>query len=281
MAMPSPRRRISHKTFLIAYGFILLIGFSLTLMGFIFDRLSIWSGLFVGLGASCMATAVAGFVTVLIVAPSSADALLERISQTLGSPAVLLSQRTLLTERYRDLTQNATNIDITSMTLKAFLSGFRTDDIIEYIVQGKKFRILLLFPDSQGARVRQKEEPEANLESDIYAAVRAAKTIHDAWKGPNKRKWRGSLEVRFYETLPYHAYFRADDTFVIGFYYHHVAGIHSEAVQFSADQDVSISFSEHFKKLWEHNEQNALCYIHMSDGFWKYQDLVDSGRLRD
>jgi len=226
----------------------------------------------IGLGVGLLGTAVAGTLTAWIIAPHSTEALQKAISKAIGAPAIVLPKRSLLSETYLKMMKEATEIEIVGLTLKAFFVSCSAQDIAEHIRQGKHFKILLLFPDAYVTQIRQREEKATDLVADIEASIRVIEGIFKNWQC-RRRGWHGSFEVRFYDTLPYLAYFRADEQFIIGFYYHHIVGHHSECIlvrqKAILEQDIATNLEKHFGALWQDNGGNTLCRIDKRQGFFR------------
>jgi hypothetical protein len=226
----------------------------------------------IGLGVGLLATAVAGILTAWIIAPRSTDALEKMIARTIGAPVTLLQRRALLAETYLQMMKEATHIDIVAMTLKAFFVSCSNQDIVKCIEQGKHFRIMLLFPDACVTQIRQREEPASNLAADVAVSTRKVQEIFNVWE-QSRRQWQGSFEVRFYDTLPYHAYFRADDRFIVGFYYHSTVGHQSECILVREnailEQGIAANLKDHFSALWRDSEPNTLCRLDRRQGFFR------------
>jgi hypothetical protein len=281
-----PAHRFPETKPLLTYLILFLLGVTLTLSGaFVFEQSSLLSRGAAGLGIGLLAAAVAGFLTDWIISPHSTEVLQKTISDAVGAPALLLPRRTLLTEMYQNMTKEATEIDIIGLTLDTFFKGFKIEEITQYIKSGRNFRIMLLFPDSYVAQIRQKEEMGTNFASIIGDSLRIIENICGIWKQGNKREWQGSFEVRFYDTLPHHAYFRADNQFIMGFYFRHTAGVHSEGIlirqKIFSEQDIAANLGEHFEVLWADNKDNTLCSIRAEQGFFKPEVRSNATKLKN
>jgi Domain of unknown function (DUF5919) len=151
------------------------------------------------------------------------------IEDTDGIPFVALDTdiyffdiyRCEMTRYYIRWTEAARRIDIITQSMQTILENYGDDRLMEWIMGGKKFRVLVLSPGSAAAKIRGKEE-EIPLPNKIVTQIetlqriykRARKQIVD--KG---RKCSGSLEVRLYDGIPYFAYFGTEREIVIGLYY--------------------------------------------------------------
>lgn len=215
-----------------------------------------------GIGVGLLGTGVAGIVTAWVVSPRSSQELRRTLSEVVGSPALLLRQRSRLSELYEKKIKGAQEIDIIAMTLSAFFDNFSRDELVELVQNGRSFRLMLWSPTSRAMEIRQQEEPGANIKNDIGLAITNVKRVYDRL---TEERGTGSFEVRFYETPAYHAYLRGDDEFIIGLYYHHTTGLHSECIsireKLCAEQGVADNLRKHFDALWNENQANLLCRI--------------------
>jgi len=258
---------------------LLSFGLVLTMSGtYAFRQSVLLSNIAIGLGVGLLGTAVAGFLTDWIIAPHSTKVLEEAIARTMGTPALILPKRTLLTEMYRSMVVEAREVDLTSLTLKAFFNGFSIQEIVGYIKQGKHFRIMVLLPGAPVTRIREKEEKAADFTAAIQESLRIVESIYRSWERGDKREWRGSFEVRLYDSIPCFAFFRADSRFIIGYYYHHSVGLHSECVLIKTESvlehDIAANMREHFRILWRDNEDHVVCRISKRQSFFGDEHLI-------
>lgn len=136
--------------------------------------------------------------------------------------------------------------------MEVFINNYG-DDLVEWIVrQGKQFRLLVLKPDTPITKIRGTEE-RINLDSKIKAQVESIEGLSIKIKSAitNYGKCKGFLEIKFYEGIPYYAYFRADQEMIIGFYYSHLTGLQSECIYIQeSDNPIYKKMTGHFEKLW-------------------------------
>ena len=181
------------------------------------------------------------------------------------------SARARLTEKYFHLASKAKEIEVAGLTLKSFHDHFDMEDIMGLVKKGKKFRILVLFPTAYVTRIRQKEETTPNFVEDISASLKYFEDIHKIWKKEGS-VWKGRLEVRFYDTIPYFAYFGAGRVSILGFYFHHKSGLQSACIQIQEpararikmdqpEERLAADIRQHFETLWDDNKANTFCVI--------------------
>ena len=187
-----------------------------------------------------------------------------------GEQITIHPERSVITSDYFKLAKRAWNIDVLGLTLKSFRDFFGVTDIIQLLRDGKKLRILILFPTAYVTQIRQMEEKKdnsANFEDDIETTIQTFEKISAKCK---EQGLKGALEVRFYDTIPYFAYFRADNSFVLGPYYHHKSGLKSQSI-FIEDEPkkgdnpvtngLTADLKQHFETLWADNQRNTFCVI--------------------
>jgi hypothetical protein len=77
----------------------------------------------------------------------------------------------------------------------------------------------------------------------------------------------------------------ADNQFIMGFYFRHTAGVHSEGIlirqKIFSEQDIAANLGEHFKALWADNKDNTLCSIRAEQGFFKPEVRSNATRLKN
>ena len=166
---------------------------------------------------------------------------------------VLASERSHLSQYYLEQAGSAAAIDIIALTLQTALENFGEDKFIQWIQAGKNIRILMLSPASTAAKTRSREESsnEDFLPSKITEQVKALKRLHSRVERELKSQdYRGSLEVRLYDDLPYFSYFHTDKVMVMGLYYVHIRGLQSEALLIDAKSSIHAKMNDHFNALW-------------------------------
>jgi hypothetical protein len=201
----------------------------------------------------------------------------------------LVNERSFLTAKYYDLSKASSEIEAIGLTLKSFRDGFGVDKIVNFLEQGKKIKLLLLFPTAYVTQIRQLEEKTANFEADIKITIQFLEEIYSHWKKSKRREWDGSLEMRFYDTIPYSAYFRADNTIILGLYYRHKSGLQSECIEIQqnprpgkklSEEGISANLRNSFTKLWEENKDNTYCVIGPEKSFVNPRILANEAKLK-
>jgi hypothetical protein len=175
----------------------------------------------------------------------------EAIRSTLGHPVHLLAERRHLSQDFFILTEGASNVDVISLSLASFVENTPLTTLLRWIREGKKFRLLMLAPDSEITKQRGIEEG-INLQAKIRESIRQLHRISEQiQENINGQACRGRLEVRTFNSIPYFAYLRCDDSVLLGLYYSHVPGIQSEVIRFQkGDSSIFTKVQSHFEKLW-------------------------------
>jgi hypothetical protein len=181
-------------------------------------------------------------------------------------------RRCALTPYYIRWTEAASRIDIITMSMQAVLDNYGYDRLVEWLMAGKNFRVLLLSPSSEAARIREKEEG-ISVANKIVTQIEALKAcIYERTQKQIADKGQahlGSLEVRFYEGIPYFAYFGTENEIVIGLYYAQKQGLQSEVFLVNNKSPIHKDFQSHFSTLWgEHRgislEDRLVCVVSAS-----------------
>jgi hypothetical protein len=110
-----------------------------------------------------------------------------------------------------------------------------------------------LAPSSGAASQRGREEG-INLPNKIKDSIRQFHKICEHAKAEirSHHTFKGSLEVRIFDSLPYFAYLRCDGSALLGLYYSHVPGIQSEVIRLQkGDSSAFAKVEGHFEKLWD------------------------------
>jgi len=192
-----------------------------------------------------------------------------QLGQNLAEISLSDVDRACMTEYYIREVDEGSTIEIISLTLQVVLENYGEDRILKWVKGGKKFRILILYPFSMGAKLRSLEESddESFLTKKINKQVLRLKDLYEmARKFDNFKHYNGSLEVRFYDGIPYFAYFRTENTMALGLYYSHIKGLQSEVVFLDKKTNVYKNMTNHFSVLWEKGDKKegnkmTLCII--------------------
>ncbi len=164
-----------------------------------------------------------------------------------------------MTRYYIGWAEAAGSIDIITLSMQVLLENYGDDRLIEWLMRGKKFRILVLSPASAAAKIRGKEEGIA-LDRKIVTQIERLKSIYErarqriATEGGN---CSGSLEIRFYDGIPYFAYFGTETEIVIGLYYAQKKGLQSETFMVKTSSPVHNAFQSHFNSLWNGRDEDS------------------------
>lgn len=159
-----------------------------------------------GIAASLIASGISGLFALWIIAPQTARSVEETIRATLGHPVHILSERRYLSQDFFMLTESARNIDIISLSLASFVENTPLNSLLRWIAEGKCLRLLVLAPSSGAASQRGREEG-INLPNKIKDSIRQFHRICEHAKAliKNHHTFKGSLEVRIFDSLPYFA----------------------------------------------------------------------------
>jgi hypothetical protein len=239
----------------LAYVFSMMLGLILGLLAVgSFNVDKFLSLLVAGISTSLIATGIVGLFTLWIIAPQNARRLEEMIKDAVGFPARILPERRFINKQYVELTEAADRIDVISLSLYAFYDNYPREKLVEWIKEkGKKFRVLVLSPEGRAAELRSMAE-NIDLGKKIRESLWQFQKICDrAESDLNKgSEWAGGLEIRTYDSIPYFAYFRADQQMIVGLYYSHVPGTQSEAILIQkGDGPIYDKMKGHFEALWD------------------------------
>lgn len=176
-------------------------------------------------------------------------------------------ERSQSTEYYTRQVNDAASVDIITLTMQAMLEQYGDDKLIDWIFEGKTLRILVLAPFSVAAELRSREEnnDEIFLRDKIIRQIERLKRIYDRAShriDNNKEFLTGSLEVRFYDGIPYFAYFGTEKAMAIGLYYSHIKGLQSETISIKKEWSIWGNAKKHFDYLWgKCDEEDKVCVI--------------------
>jgi len=183
-------------------------------------------------------------------------------------------QRRFMTSEYVKMAANAEQIDVVALSMSALLEN--ASDLAQWILnEGKTIRILVLAPSASAARIRGREEG-IDLPSKIINQVEELQALYEKIQTElieYNERCKGSLEVRFYDGIPYFAYFRADKEMIIGLYYSHLKGLESECLYIrTPEHPVYHKMLDHFDALWKGKaeigvspEERVICRITHSE----------------
>ena len=219
-----------------------------------FDSGAFISLLGAGVAASLIASGVSGIFALWIIAPQTSRSVEEALRATLGHPVHILSERRYLSQDFFKLAEGGREIDIISLSLNSFVDNTPVNSLLGWIAEGgKRFRIIVLAPESLITERRGIEEG-IELPQKIRDNLRrfgnlCAFAEHEKASG---RIFKGSLEVRTFDAVPYFSYLRADDWMLLGLYYSHVPGMQSEVIRVQkGDGTIFLKAQGHFEKLWD------------------------------
>lgn len=157
-----------------------------------------------------------------------------------------------MTKYYIRWAEAANKVDIITQSMQTILDNYGDDRLVEWIIEGKIFRVLVLSPSSAAAKIRGKEE-EIPLPNKIATQIKTLQRIYKRARkqvSEGRKKCLGSLEVRLYDGIPYFAYFGTEREIVIGLYFAHKKGLQSEVFLVDAKSPIHDGFQSHFEALW-------------------------------
>jgi hypothetical protein len=178
-------------------------------------------------------------------------------------------ERALMTNYYIDKANQGSTIEIITLTLQVALENYGEGRFLRWIQEGKQIRILVLSPFSMATKLRSREEnsDENFLANKIIQKVELLKNLYNtAGDLLEHKNYAGSMEVRFYDGIPYFAYFRTENSMAIGLYYSHIAGLQSEVLLVDTKSSVYENMKAHFERLWnkgdkQEREKMTVCVI--------------------
>jgi hypothetical protein len=187
-------------------------------------------------------------------------------NQPLIEQVMSLPERKFLTGNYVDWTRAAEKIEIITLSMSCILESYGDQELIEWINGGKTIKILVLNPNASVTKLRGREEG-IDLKRKILLQVQrleklckeSKEFIENPKKSSNARDgFKGSLEVRIYDGIPYFGYFKADNIMVIGLYYSHLTGVEAEALRIQeSETGIFKKMIDHFNSLWEGKSEES------------------------
>jgi nucleoside 2-deoxyribosyltransferase len=137
-------------------------------------------------------------------------------------------------------------LDIIAFGLKSFRDA-KTIEIENLVKQGLKIRILSIEPHS--LFVSQKEKDENLVPNSIK------KTILDLeeWCKKSNSICKGSVELKFYNSLPLDFFWRQDDNLFIGPYIYGIGSQQSITYELDINSKIGIFYTKYFENLWYKN----------------------------
>lgn len=221
------------------------------------------------------------------VPPAVADAGIPDTSAQSGAPFTGLKisglERSQLTKHYTEQAESASTIDIITLTMQAILENYGNERLLRWISLGKKIRILILSPFSMAAKIRSREEygNESFLPEKVITQVQILGRLFELARQrvTSRQTFLGSLEVRFYDGIPYCAYFGTEYSMTLGLYYSHMNGLQSEAILFERDSTIYRNMGAHFQSIWDRGQTQGsedICVITQERLFF-----VDPGELKE
>jgi len=167
----------------------------------------------------------------------------------------ILEMRQYLTDLYVAKARKAKKIDLTTLTMETFLNAYY-ENLPRWLADGKEIRVLCLAPNACATIVRGRQEQHPLDKKILLQHERLAtlcKNLKNKKDDGSLISVQGSLEVRVYDGMPYHAYFRADNEIILGFYFAHVTGLHSECLYLQKSQSTSSVLFERVKNEFDYN----------------------------
>lgn len=139
-------------------------------------------------------------------------------------------------------------LDYVAFGLKHFrIANGNCTQLVKNIKNGLHVRILTLHPNSEYVKKQEKFENIDGLGNDIEEL---AKWVDDI----NSRlgtKSKGSIEIKFYDSLPLHFYCRADSTIWVGPYLPGITSSNVITYEFQVDSKGGKQFEDAFQDYWD------------------------------
>jgi hypothetical protein len=238
----------------IACFFVLIFAGSLLVLSPSVEVAELKKVILPGIGASLVAAGIVGVVTHIVIEPATARRLEMLIKSIVGAPARLLDERHMEATIFLELTESGERIDIMSLTLDAFVQSHNRRQVLNWVVSGKHFRLLVLEEQGCAAMIRGMEEDDENLPQKIGRTLKILRArCRDSRRDIAGSQCKGSFEIRTHDGLPYFAYFRSDDEAVLGFYFRHLQGSQSEVLRIKKrESPVFGKARDHFERAWRH-----------------------------
>lgn len=232
------KEKINLKS-IIAALIILSIGVFLALMdGFVWKS---ESSIFLNIGCSFIASALAGLITVLLVERHPVNPLdawkLRRIESTRAK---------INDECAEKLRKVKYQVDIVAFGLHTFRNK-QSSYVENYLKKGINFRILTMDPTSPYVLQRECEEDDTSIKNSIEKLVEWANKL-------NSLQYKGKVIVKGYSCMTLDFYWRVDDTIYVGPYWYGHDSQQTITYAFDEGGEGFTLYAEYFEKLWDSSD---------------------------
>ena len=193
-----------------------------------------------GIGTSLFSSGLIVFITSLFVDDSS-DSM--QILKQWGVEAVYKTrgEMNISCEKY---TKKAKSIDIIAFGLRSWRDS-KNREIESLLRNGCQIRILTMHPESEN--LTQREIDEKQETGSIAHTITQLKAWADKL---NSRNYKGSIEIRYYDSQPLDFMFLMNNRFFWGPYEYGKSSQQTISYEFNTTGDGYKYYSEYFNDLW-------------------------------
>jgi hypothetical protein len=189
---------------------------------------------------------------------------IEEMKHLLQPKLQLLERREQLTSVYQKLLLEGRRIQIIALTGERVIQN--CGDIIKskMLSETCEVQLLILKPMSDMWKYRIQHEPNHRTSADRLLAIQRKneKWFLDLARSLEGEEVRGSLQCRYFDTIPYFSFCRVDSKIIIGFLncLHEGERTHAFLTE-NEGEDFFQDFADHFTVLWNSNENRELVVI--------------------
>lgn len=128
------------------------------------------------------------------------------------------------------------------------LTSFRTKyskKVTACLRKGVNFRLLVMNPESEFIKAREKEE-DSDIKHSIESLVK--------WANDNNKSYKGKIIVKGYNSMTLDIYWRVDDDLYIGPYWYGYKSGDTITYKFNSKGKAFQLYTDYFESLWENTE---------------------------
>lgn len=195
----------------------------------------------ISISTSVVASAVVAFVmAAYLYKRNSRIELIEKwgIASITESRGIINSEVNELFEK------NVSSLDIIAFGLKSFREA-REDRVRKLLEKGMTMRIITVNPNS--SLLAFKDIDENKLEGSTQDSI---KNLNE-WCNKMNNSGKGTIEIRYINTLPTEVYFRVDNNIFVGPYQIGRESQQTITMRYEGNTDGVAYYKEYFEKLWE------------------------------
>lgn len=195
----------------------------------------------ISISASVVASAVVAFVMAAFLYKRNSKA---ELIEKWGIASITESRGIINSEVNELFEKNISSLDIIAFGLKSFREA-REDSVRKLLQKGMAVRIITVNPNSCLLEFKDKDENKlaGSTKDSIIKLIEWCIMLKDVGKG--------TIEIRYMNTLPTEVYFRVDDSIFVGPYQIGRESQQTITMRYEGNTEGVNYYKEYFEKLWE------------------------------